>query len=368
MRTIITTVGTSLLTNRNDDRPWAGWRFGSSLPEEADISQWLIDADPRRISAEIHTWYRLGVLDTAAQRKATQAADDQIVLVHSQTPDGKFCAERLQGYAKQHHLPAQVIQVNELNYAKDAKTFNRGLSRLVRVLAETIRAHRPSSDVIIAATGGFKAEIAIANLVGTLLGVPVCYIYEQFEQLITIEPIPIALEPDWLRDGVGKALLHELVSQDCLPYPRVDSYLKADGRLELLIETTDDDNDANKLASLNMLGELAAQLLETPPVDWPEPCDRPPDSKNNLQTTAHHRPKGWQEVVNRLCRSQFVRQVRYDGTAGNQQGFFPAKDSPHDFHVVIADDTAVLGLRVETTAETAAQRQLVMNHLRRTVR
>ncbi|MFQ3630224.1 hypothetical protein [Roseiflexus sp.] len=61
-----------------------------------------------------------------------------MVLVHSQTPDGRFCAEWLQAYAERKGLHVEIRQVNELSDA-DAETFNRGLSRLVRVLAEAIR-------------------------------------------------------------------------------------------------------------------------------------------------------------------------------------------------------------------------------------
>lgn len=360
MRTIITTVGTSLLTNR-DDRPWR-WRFGDPFPAAQDIAQWLPTAHPTAISAETHTWYRLGTFESGPTA--------QIVLIHSATPDGQFCAEQLRQYAESKSLKAECRQVNDLSYA-DADTFNRGLGQLVRVIAEAIHQYRrtPQSDVVIAATGGFKAEIAIANLVGTLLGVPVCYIYQQFEQLVTIEPLPISLAPEFLKFGAGKAFLQTLVHQDCCRQ-NIDSFLKQDRRLELLIDSADEQGDEQPDAPvcLNLLGELAAQLLDAPAPDWPPTCDTLPDDKIKLENAAHHRPTGWQEVVNRLARSQFVRQIRYDGTAGNQKGLFPATDSAVDFWVVLNDGTYLLPLRVETTAETSSQRRLVMTHLKPKVR
>jgi hypothetical protein len=66
----------------------------------------------------------------------------------------------------------------------DPSVFPRGLRRLVRLLAEEIHLARAEGDVAIAATRGFKAEIAVANLVVALLGAPVYYIYEQFQELI----------------------------------------------------------------------------------------------------------------------------------------------------------------------------------------
>jgi len=215
MRTIITTVGTSLLTNR-DDRPWAGWRFGSALPEPDDVRRWLITAAPERASAEIHTWSKLEIL--------TEPKGEKVLLVHSHTPDGRYCAERLKEYAQRKRLPVESREVSQLSYS-DAETFHRGLRQLVRVLAEAVRSGRAAGEVAIAATGGFKAEIAIANLVGALLGAPVYYIYEQFKQLIKLEPLPIALAPKWLREGAGKALLRRLAGGECLPRSEVASFL-----------------------------------------------------------------------------------------------------------------------------------------------
>ena len=46
-RLLICTVGTSLLTNR-DDRPWAGWQRTTPLPDPAAMDRWLTGADARQ--------------------------------------------------------------------------------------------------------------------------------------------------------------------------------------------------------------------------------------------------------------------------------------------------------------------------------
>lgn len=355
MKTVITTVGTSLLTNR-DDRPWAGWRSGNPFPEQDKITHWLIQADPRRISAETHTWYRLGILDSPDKV--------QVILVHSQTLDGKFCAEQLQKYAEIRHLQADVRQIDGLTYA-DAITFNKGLVRLVRVLAEIIHANQKRGEVLLAATGGFKAEIAIANLVGILLQVPVYYIYEQFEQLIEIEPIPVTLKPDWLKESEREALLKKFTQNDMLERSKIDSFLKKDGKLELLLESVE--IDGVEMVSLNLLGELAARVLQAPSIDWPEACNILPHEKIKLQDIAHHRPKSWEKVVDLLARSGFVRLIRYEARAGDKKGIYEVPNQETDLFVVINDGTYVLGLQIETTARNADQRRLVLNHLRQQV-
>jgi putative CRISPR-associated protein (TIGR02619 family) len=356
MRTLITTVGTSLLTNR-DDRPWAGWGFGAALPDTAVVARWLAGADPRKASAEIHTWHRLGIFETPE--------DERVILVHSQTDDGAFCAGRLGAFCIERGLAAQIEPVPHLSYA-DAATFGRGLGSLVRVLAEAIRSGRARGEVAIVATGGFKAEIAIANVVGALLGAPVYYIYEQFEQLIKLEPLPIALAPEWLREGPGGALLRTLAARDgCLERREVASLLQADGRLEMLLESVEEGGQT--IVCANVLGELAAQLLTAPAAEWPPSCSTEPDAKIHLED-GHGRPRGWEAAVGRLARSPFVRFIRYDGAAGRRPGIRPAPGSDTDLHVVLAGGDAILGLRVETTAENAAQRRLVLDHLSRIAR
>jgi len=355
MRTVITTVGTSLLTNR-DGRPWGGWRFGQPLPDAEIVRQWLLTADPVRASAEIHTWHKLGMF--------VEAEQERVVLVHSQTTDGAFCAARLAEYAVGRGVEAQVRQVQELSYA-DPATFNRGLGRLVRLLTEAIREGRRGGEVAIAATGGFKAEIAVANLVGTLLGAPVYYIYEQFAELVKLEPLPVSLEPEWLRQGAGSKLLRKLSAERCVPREEVASLLKADGRLELLLETVE--SDGRELVALNVLGELAAQLVENPFPQWPPACAEHPTKKIQLQARGHHRPAGWEGAVQRLAASPFVKRIRYDGKAGSQPGIRPAGDNASDLYVVLKDESVVLPLRVETTAENPEQRRLVLDHLRKSL-
>ena len=93
-RLLITTVGTSLLTNR-DDRPWAEWngRAGDPLPEAAAVDTWLAGADAVKASAETNTLQAIEIQDS-----------DHLLFLHSDTPEGRFCSERLQ------HFYAEVVK------------------------------------------------------------------------------------------------------------------------------------------------------------------------------------------------------------------------------------------------------------------
>ncbi len=87
-RHIVCTVGTSLLTNR-DGRLWGGWSPQSKapLPAAHEVDAWLRSADKTSARAEINTLERLD-LDQ----------EDLLVLLHSDTPEGRFCAERIRTF------------------------------------------------------------------------------------------------------------------------------------------------------------------------------------------------------------------------------------------------------------------------------
>ncbi|HMS17070.1 MAG TPA: CRISPR-associated protein, partial [Planctomycetota bacterium] len=77
-RQIICTVGTSLLTNR-DDRPWAGWnpRTPDPLPPTTDVAGWLTSADLIKASAETNSLQALELGEM-----------DALALLHSDTSEG----------------------------------------------------------------------------------------------------------------------------------------------------------------------------------------------------------------------------------------------------------------------------------------
>lgn len=363
MQTTITTVGTSLLTNRG--RPWEGRQFGEPLPAPATVDTWLHDADLKKASAEIHTWLKLGILDEPKRHR--------LCLIHTNTADGRFCAQRLQTWAQERSLDCAIEEIAGLGTAASQTGFNLGLAELARKLAINVDNGRKSGGAAIAATGGFKAEIAIANLVGTLLGVPVHYIYEHFDPLVTLEPLPITLDPVELRSGCGASLLAKFAAAekadgDRSPLLRrlgIASMVAQNPRLDLYLETTEIDGE--DYVGLSPIGEIARRLLDAPDAEWPPASDRTPAEKNGLSRVPHHRPDGWERIVGRLADNPYVTYFyAEDGRRSAHSGVDPAAGSDTEIDVLIADGTKPsLALRVCTTARTAAERDHVLRHLRR---
>ncbi len=125
---------------------------------------------------------------------------DRVVFLRSQAEEGRQCAEALAGHYRRQGYNTHVLEVPDLAYA-ESRFKMRGLRSLVATLIEQIRRERSAGHrVLINATGGFKAEIAYATLVGLLFDVPVYYIHEAFHEIIEMPPTPIGWDYSLLAD------------------------------------------------------------------------------------------------------------------------------------------------------------------------
>jgi putative CRISPR-associated protein (TIGR02619 family) len=171
MRTFITTVGTSLLNN-------AKKALGKE-PTLDDLVRYL-RADLRNGSAEMNVLDRVGL-----------EKEDRVVFLHSATQEGRLAADALTRVASD-FSQAESKEIENLGY--DSAMFRRGLRSFNEMLVSEIRdARRLGSEPKVNANGGFKALIAQAVALCTVLKVPVLYIHDQFSELVEMPPLPL----DW---------------------------------------------------------------------------------------------------------------------------------------------------------------------------
>lgn len=170
---ILTTVGTSLLGNIA--------RAGIGKENTSEIRKY-IHQDPAKASAETNSLSRI------------LAEGDRVELLHSDTEDGRWCAEWVGTYLREKGFPTRLFKVQGLAY--EAKGFvDYGLRQFVQLLAGRIReTRREGHSAAINATGGFKAEIAYATALGLVFKVPVYYIHEKFGDIVTLPPSPFGWE------------------------------------------------------------------------------------------------------------------------------------------------------------------------------
>ncbi len=204
MRTILTTVGTSLLTNAKRD-------LKVEKPDQQQLANYVRHTPPDKASAETNSLSRL--LETG----------DRIVFLHSQTEEGEMCAQTLRRYYENEGYSADLRGVPDLTYT-ESRFKMRGLRSLVATLIDLIRSERKQGrKALVNATGGFKAEIAYATLVGLLFDVPVYYIHEAFRDIIEMPPTPISWDYSLLADCEE---FFEWVFESDRPTAEVDTRLR----------------------------------------------------------------------------------------------------------------------------------------------
>lgn len=213
---ILTTVGTSLLMNARREE-WVS---------DEEILAYL-ERDPTAASAETNSL--LGIWQRG----------DEVVLLHSDTEEGARAADLVRRYWERKGL-CSVVRIEGLAY--EAQGFvDYGLKNFVQALALEIRkAKKAQKEVVINATGGFKAEIAYATALGLIFKVPVCYIHERFRQVVTLPPSPFGWDSSallWNED------FFDWLEAELRPKAEVEERVKAlvyEPEVRLLLEGTPD--------------------------------------------------------------------------------------------------------------------------------
>jgi len=156
-----------------------------------------------------------------------------LYFMHSDTTEGENIARVLvHYYQRRGHKPVEAVRIADLQDSDPLRFRVRGLRNLAREICRVIRNYS-SYACAINATGGYKAQIAIAVLLGQALGVPVYYKHERFSEIISFPPIPVALDFEvWMR---ASAMLFDLESStELIP---ADVYASDwDERYESLVE------------------------------------------------------------------------------------------------------------------------------------
>lgn len=358
MRFILCTIGTSLLTNREDDRPWEGWKRDKLLPDAAVIHEWLSNADPVFATAETHT---LGKLDLSEH--------DRLALLHSDTPEGRLCADALRGFYAGKVREVSLHQLDSLGYG--AEVFNGGLRALVnKTIQLVVEARSLSLTPLFCATGGFKAEIAFMNLMGALLGIEVYYIHDQHLSLVRLPSLPI----EWDTDIVGSnANFFQWIDEEPRKSAEVESWLNARSDLRPLVEDGEDGNTYLSPAGDLLYKVARDRQLVGPPARWPISDINPPERKDGLSAVEHDRPPGWDRFVDRLCRIDCVKRVNYDqafrhGDKVRTVMEEEKRDGKNLWSIGVryeAGSGNPLPMRVATTANDELQVDLVASYIRR---
>ena len=297
--TLVSTVGTSLLGNLK--------AMSLEDAEPAAIAEALRRKDPsdRLCGAEINS-----IADLRALRLVT--ADARLHFCASDTPKGQRAGAILAAYYRQEGADCTVHTIEGLR-DDDTKLFKTvGLRNLARSLGERVRQAGGAQFVAINATGGFKAQIAVAVLIGQALGVAVHYKFELFPEIIQFPPMPISFDFEML--GRFADYLYAFECGDVVERPEE----AIDPALRVLLEE-DQDEEGRQIWSLAPIGQI---YLEGFRLRYPAAKTLPPDADAPAEVRLRddHFPDGFREYLERVCReSSFVTRCHslpYDKQRG----------------------------------------------------
>lgn len=214
--TVIATVGSSIL--RNLER-----KLGSEFDVKTAVHSLKKLSDPineRMFGAEINSIASL--IDEAYIDSA-----QNLYFIVSDTDDGEKAGEILKGFFEDNPFglefnKVEVVKINDLNDKNPEAFKKQGLRNLVKTLARIYKDH--NGNILINATGGYKAQIAIASVFGQAFKVPVYYRFEAFNKIIQLLPIPMKVDTTVL-----KRYLKLFVILDCRSQISKEEFFKITG-------------------------------------------------------------------------------------------------------------------------------------------
>lgn len=186
--TIISTVGVSLLGGLKRNL------IDFNEPINQMINKIYSVENHHTICAEtssIHSLIKDGIVDEC----------QNLYLLSSDTEEGRKINAILKEYYKNTFMNVYTLTIEHLNGKEPLLFKEEGLKNLVKLIVQIIQATPAhGKECVINATGGYKAQISFAGLIGQVLKIPVYYQFEGFPSVIQLPEIPVSLDYKvWLK-------------------------------------------------------------------------------------------------------------------------------------------------------------------------
>ncbi|ONN26434.1 hypothetical protein XJ44_08935 [Thermosipho affectus] len=253
--TLICTVGASMISNLSRDEKLNEYYKNSQL--EAIVNYFSeSNEDPeefRGFGAEINSIASIVKKGYLTERK-------NLYFLVSDTDDGRKIGTILKNFFKvKKGYNFENVEVKVISKLRDDKPNDfkiHGLRNLIKEIAGIIARH--SGEVIINATGGYKAQIAFALALGQGLSVPVYYRFERFPEVIELIPLPIDLDDSIYFEA--KTLFEEL-ENDIKPLKEVENLYKS---LSLKSKVFFDEAmiDGKKYLAISPMGQIYLEIIK----------------------------------------------------------------------------------------------------------
>ncbi len=331
MRFIVSTVGTSILTNsinrenQDEARDWARILRDSAnlkqaeLPEETKevidtlaerALEKLLKNDVktnRQISAELNGIY--GIYGGALPDNS----NDQHYLICSDTAQGQTTGNLIAEFLQDQGATVSVETPKGLS-TQDTTSFTEGTKALIKWLDDTVPRHGSGYYVIFNLVGGFKSLQGYMNTFGAFYADEVIYIFEApTADLIKIPRLPIQIDTTVIEDHLTKFAM--MAAGEIYPVENLD------GIPETLLQPITD--NGNTVAGLSAWGTLIwnrtkadllkDELLHFPRLKYANSCIKDYNDTND--------PDACVKLQETLASVSFRLQQNNGSTEGLEGGF-----------------------------------------------
>ena len=263
MRFVLSTVGTSILTNLIDrgnstEGTWFGilrdsanCKQGKLTPAtetvinklaERAFEKLLKDDEKtnREISAELNGIY--GIYGGSLLGNS----NDQHYLICTDTAQGQQTGELIRDFLIDKGVTAVNIVTPSQLSTKDTRAFATGTKELIKWLDETVPRSGSGYDVIFNLVGGFKSLQGYMQTFGAFYADEIVYIFEGSTDLIKIPRLPIQIDTTVIENHLVEFAL--MAAKKLYPIEELESIP------EILLESVEDEGQT--FAGLSAWGEL----------------------------------------------------------------------------------------------------------------
>ena len=189
---------------------------------------------------------------------------DYLYFLTSDTEEGKKIGDALKlFFDHSKDMSFENVSVNPISDLDDSRPDdfqNKGLRNLVKKIAEIYKHH--IGNLLINATGGYKAQIALSLAFGMGVKIPVYYRFETFDGVIKLPPMPLSLDVElWLENkGLLDTLeMNSVINEKDLEreYDYRINFSSLPAEIKLLIDREQD--SVGHMLSLSPMGEVFVQ-------------------------------------------------------------------------------------------------------------
>ncbi|HEY9872603.1 MAG TPA: putative CRISPR-associated protein [Candidatus Obscuribacterales bacterium] len=205
LRLLISTIGTSLLTNQIDQQsdrqllnktanltpetiPTEAGNIIEKLKSKASEKLKQGVKEIRRASAELNGIYGL------YQEQLEQGRQDMHFLIATDTAQGQATANVVKSFLQTQGLTVDTYTPSGLSTAS-TESFSHGIDKLLEWIDDTIPNYEESGyKVCFNLVGSFKSLQGYLNTIGMFYADEIIYIFEGSSEVITIPRLPISLD------------------------------------------------------------------------------------------------------------------------------------------------------------------------------